>query len=384
MGNVRCKKCEKEMLADIACCPNCGYLNENYIDETELENLERKYNKQEEKHTVIKNNDSNEKTKKTKILVGCMLVITLLLVYILVVVIPIVKKNNSYKQGQNELNSAEYYQAFSTFNSLDGFKDSYDIKANIVQKLFDEERYEEAFDCIALDESVVNTIVVEETDYHKLSNFIDKKTIAAFSMSKEDVYREIIPCYAVVCNVLPRDFDATRVHVNIGAYVFLAYDNYIDDEEFFVSIASNLRELLNDYSNLDILKRILEQDKLIGHFLSGETIEKNFGNTRYGVICSWFEQSEDYSLGDWRRSFFFQGNSEQSFVKTGNWDDFECSDTKNAGYYCFKNGVFCKSFDGNVEAAIPEFTITIDNDLHITIKSCTSNETIELSRVYVD
>lgn len=388
MSLIKCPECGKDVSTLAEYCTNCGCPKSQF----NCNDLEQENNDVDtigcepiEEITTVKLQQEDDKNsipmKKTKALfILGVFFIVLLLIIIEIVAIPQSNAKQSYDTGINYMEDGDYLNAFQQFQYamtfVDDYKDSNSRSIDCVQKLMDGKNYADAFKCITDNEFVVKQITVKEEDYADLCKFIDDRYISAFSKNRDEVHNDSIACYAIAANnVLPNDYGNVKVYINIGVAISASYAEYSDEEEFFISVTSLLCDTLKNHSEIDLLKRILEQDSLFVHFLSGETPDKRHEDYDGNSISFWYEPGSNTT-----RQFFLHGIGDGGFCKVGNWKDFKSPEADEADYYCIKNATYYASFADENREDIPEFAFTINSYSNITITSCTTNQKITMIR----
>lgn len=395
MSLIKCPECEKEISNLAEGCPHCGCPNSqfecNSLEQEDYEVNKTEYDTVEDEITILESQQENvqienivpEKKKKSKAPIILTVIFSLIITIILIifVIIPYVHASDYYNSGLAYMEEGKYQDAFDKFDYANAFvtdyKDAEALAVSCVQKLMDEKNYTDAFDCITYNEDIAKQITVKEEDYADLGAFIDERLISAFSKSRYEVHQDSIACYAIAANeVLPNDYGNVKAYINIGIAVAASYAEFSDDEDFFISVSSLLCDTLKNNSEIDILKRILEQDSLIYHFISGETPEKRFEDTTYGYICTWYEPGKDS-----HRQWFLHGIGDGGSRRIGSWDDYESPEYDEAEYYHLEKATYYCSFGDTSREAVPQFTITINSYSNITIKSCVTKKTMTLVRL---
>mgnify|MGYP003542547167 FL=1 len=394
MALIKCTECGKEISSLADFCPNCGCPSSEFAtksdnqgeivvvteevvsDSDNDEMVENQKENSEETETEIET-----KKSKTPFIALTLIVIVIAIIVVGFVVIPYSNASEHYKNGIGYLESNQYYNAYKQFqvaincvssNYTSDYKDSKSLSVTCVQKLIDEKDYELAFKCITDNEDIAKHITVKEDDYAELGDFIDKRLINAFSKDKNSAHNDIKACYAIAANnVLPNNYGNVKAYINIGIYTATSHAEYGDDEDFFISVSSALCDLLENNSELDIIKRILEQDSLIEHFLSGETADRRHEDYGGECISTWNDINSD-------RQFFIHGIGNGGCSRIGSWEDYDNVD--NGSYYTIKNATYYIGFDDKTKEEIPQFTITINSYNNITVASCSTNEEMTMTR----
>ena len=390
MALIKCPECEKEISSLAKCCPNCGCPNaqfecnfleqENYKDnETECETIvdEISISELQKVNFEVDNTIPKKKSKAPIVLLVIFLIIMVAILTIFVIV-PRVSAGQRYEKGVQYMEAGEYYDAYNQFqwamDNVYDYKDSNSLSISCVQKLMDEKNYTDAFECITYNEEIAKHITVKEEDYADLGACIDERLVSAFSKSRYEVHQDSIACYAIAVNeVLPNDYGNVKVYINIGAAVAVSYAEFSDDEDFFISVSSLLCDTLKNNSKIDYLKRILEQDSLIKHFLSGETPERRHENYDGECISTWNATKSNHQ-------FFIHGIGNGGWRSIGDWSSFESPENNEAEYYYIENSTSYISFEDKSREAVEQFTITINSYSNITITSCTTNKKMTMTR----
>ncbi|MBR5321393.1 MAG: hypothetical protein IKU41_06090 [Clostridia bacterium] len=392
MALIKCSECGKEISSLADFCPNCGCPSSQFgvnndneeksifvTEESVLDSNNDKIIEVQEVSNVESEKEGEVKKSKSPVVLGMLFGLLMAILAVVFIIVPYSNASNHYETGINNMESGDYYSAYCQFqhanSNIINYKDIDSLKITCVQKLMDEKNYEDAFKCITDDENLVKRINVKEEDYEDLGKFIDNRLIKAFSKYRYEAYEDTIACYAIATNnVLPNDYGNVKAYINIGAAVAVSYAEFSDEEDFFISVSSILCDTLKNNSKIDLLKRILEQDNLIKHFLSGETPERRHENYDGECISTWNATKSDHQ-------FFIHGIGNGGWRSIGNWKNFQSPEHKEAEYYYIKNSTYYISFEDKSREDVEEFTITINSYSNITITSCTTNKKMTMTRM---
>lgn len=386
MALIKCSECGKEISSLADFCPHCGCPSSQFVvnnDNEEKSNIDFDNDKTiqvQEESNVEFETECVVKKSKAPLVLGILFGILMAILAVVFIIVPYSNASNLYESGIDLMESGNYRDAYYQFQGAiacvsTNYKDSNELSITCVQKLMDEKNYTDAFDCITNNENIAKKITVKKEDYAELGKFIDKRLISAFSKDRYEAYIDVKACYAIAANnVLPNEYGNVKAYINIGVYTATAYAEYDNNEDFFISISSMLCDLLKNNSNLDIVKRILEQDSLLKHFLSGETPDKRHEDFDGECISTWNDIKSS-------RQFFIHGIGNGGSRMIGSWDDFESPEFDNANYYHIKNATYYCSFEDKSREAVPQFTFTINSYSNITVKSCTTNKQMTMTRM---
>ncbi len=388
MALIKCTECGKEISSLADFCPHCGcpssqFVTEDYNEEQIAEetvsdlDIDEAVEMQDEKIEI--ETETVYKKSKAPFVLTTVCLMFVAIITVVFVILPYSDASKDYESGIILMESGDYRDAYYQFQGAmasvsSNYKDSNELSITCVQKLMDEKNYTDAFDCITNNENIAKKITVKKEDYAELGKFIDKRLISAFSKDRYEAYIDVKACYAIAANnVLPNEYGNVKAYINIGVYTATAYAEYDNNEDFFICISSMLCDLLKNNSNLDIVKRILEQDSLLKHFLSGETPDKRHEDFDGECISTWNDIKSS-------RQFFIHGIGNGGCTRIGSWKDFESSEYDEAEYYHIKNATYYCSFEDKSREAVPQYTFTINSYSNITIKSCTTNKKMTMTR----